>query len=113
MKNKHMYMVTVLVAAALCLSFLSCSQDAPQGAPLRLWYDHPASAASIDQWEGWQNDPEWLKALPIGNGFLGAMVFGGVNKERLQLNEKTLWSGSPDDNDNPDAYAALGTVRQL
>jgi len=51
---------------------------------------------------GRENDPEWLKALPVGNGFPGAMVFGDVHNERLQLNEKTLWSGSPDDHNNPD-----------
>ena len=41
------------------------------------------------------------------------MVFGDVNKERVQLNEKSLWSGSPDDNDNHDAYAAIGQIRKL
>jgi alpha-L-fucosidase 2 len=63
--------------------------------------------------DGWQNDGEWLKALPVGNGFLGAMVFGDVDRERLQLNEKSVWSGSPDDNDNPDAVASLAEIRRL
>lgn len=80
---------------------------------LRLWYNQPANATIPDLKEGSVNDAEWLKALPVGNGFLGAMVFGGVNRERIQLNEKSLWSGSPDDNDNPDAYASLGKIRQL
>ena len=52
--------------------------------------------------DGRGNDPEWLKALTMGNGFPGAMVFGDVNKERFQLNEKTLWSGSPDNHNNID-----------
>lgn len=79
----------------------------------KLWYDHPADASAKDTSDGWINDPEWLKALPVGNGFIGAMVFGGVNKERLQLNEKSLWSGSPDDNDNPNASQYLVSIRQL
>ncbi|MDD2305177.1 MAG: glycoside hydrolase family 95 protein [Prolixibacteraceae bacterium] len=80
---------------------------------LRLWYTQPANSLVADVKNGWENDTEWLKALPVGNGFLGAMVFGDVNQERLQLNEKTLWSGSPDDNNNPEAFASLGKIRQL
>jgi alpha-L-fucosidase 2 len=66
---------------------------------LVLWYDRPAR--------------EWLEALPVGNGRLGCMVFGGVETERLQLNEGSVWSGSPQDSDNPAALAALPEVRQL
>jgi len=71
---------------------------------LCLWYDKPADS---------QNNADWIRALPVGNGFLGAMIFGDVNQERIQLNEKTLWSGSPDDNNNPKAAETLGTIRQL
>jgi alpha-L-fucosidase 2 len=78
-----------------------------------LWYNQPANSSIADVDEGWNNDPEWLKALPVGNGFLGAMVFGDVNHERTQLNEKTLWSGSPDDNNNPEASKYLGEIRKL
>lgn len=53
---------------------------------LRLWYESPAE----DSYNGWE---KW--SLPIGNGYMGASVFGGVNRERVQLNEKTLWSGGP------------------
>ncbi len=81
--------------------------------PLRIWYAHPANASVDDAKNGWQNDAEWLKALPIGNGFLGAMVYGDVNKERIQLNEKSLWSGSPENDNNPEAFNALGQIRQL
>ena len=56
-------------------------------ANLRLWYEQPAAA--------------WTEALPVGNGRLGCMVFGGVDEERIQLNEDSLWSGSPQDADNP------------
>src|SRR6185295_11121460 len=54
-----------------------------------------------------------VEALPIGNGRLGAMIFGGVVQERLQLNEDTLWSGGPKDWDNPKARAVLPEIRQL
>ena len=81
--------------------------------PLRLWYNEPANASVPDATAEYSTDEEWLKALPVGNGFLGAMVYGGVNKERIQLNEKSLWSGSPDENDNPDSYSSLEKIRQL
>ncbi|NDC76838.1 MAG: glycoside hydrolase family 95 protein, partial [Chitinophagia bacterium] len=79
----------------------------------RIWYDRPADARRADEHKGWRNNPEWLKALPIGNGRLGAMVFGDVAEERIQLNEKTLWSGGPFDNDNPEAGASLPAIRSL
>ena len=56
-----------------------------------LWYDRPA-----------QN---WNEALPIGNGRLGAMVYGNVAADRLQLNEETIWAGQPNNNANPEAYS--------
>jgi len=86
---------------------------AQENPSVKLWYAEPARASVADIKEGWENDAEWLKALPVGNGFLGAMVFGDVNRERLQLNEKSLWSGSSDDNDNPEAYASLAEIRRL
>jgi alpha-L-fucosidase 2 len=96
-----------------CIALYSCGNKPEAEKSLRLWYDHPANASVPDVNNGWANDPEWLKALPVGNGFLGAMVFGDVNRERIQLNEKTLWSGSPDDNNNPEASKYLGEIRQL
>jgi alpha-L-fucosidase 2 len=68
-------------------------------APLMLWYKQPAK--------------QWVEALALGNGRLGAMVFGGVENERIQLNEDTLWGGGPYDPNNPDALAALPEVRRL
>ncbi len=56
---------------------------------------------------------EWTEALPIGNGRLGGMVFGGVAEERIQLNEDTFWSGGPYDPVHPEALAFLPKVRQL
>ncbi|APW62019.1 glycosyl hydrolase family 95 catalytic domain-containing protein [Paludisphaera borealis] len=66
---------------------------------LALWYDHPAGA--------------WLEALPLGNGRLGAMVYGGLPADRIQLNDDTLWSGGPKDGDNPEALKVLPEMRRL
>ena len=57
--------------------------------------------------------PQWLEALPLGNGRIGAMVFGGVPQEDIQLNEGTVWAGGPHDYDNPEALAALPEIRRL
>ncbi len=67
--------------------------------PLSLWYRRPAA--------------EWLESLPLGNGRLGASVFGGVEEERVVLNEGTLWSGSREDADRPDAATYLPEIRRL
>lgn len=80
---------------------------------LKLWYNQPADASVKDSQKAWTDDTEWLKALPLGNGSLGLMVFGDVNKERIQLNEESMWSGSPSDNDNPDVFAFQEEIRQL
>jgi alpha-L-fucosidase 2 len=104
----------LMTRSALFLIFLAltcCTRETTT--PLRLWYTEPADASVADNPNGWQNDPEWLKALPVGNGFIGAMVFGDTGMERIQLNEKSLWSGSYYDNDNPDAFASLGKIREL
>ncbi|MBM3212027.1 glycoside hydrolase family 95 protein, partial [Candidatus Poribacteria bacterium] len=66
---------------------------------LILWYRQPSK--------------DWNEALPVGNGRLGAMVFGNVNRERIQLNEETLWDGEPGDTNNPEALDALSEVRKL
>src|SRR5260370_37429639 len=64
-----------------------------------LWYAQPAS--------------KWTEALPIGNGRLGAMVFGGISDERIQFNEDTLWTGRPHDYANPNALKYLPRIREL
>ena len=53
------------------------------------------------------------QSLPLGNGRIGAMVFGGVNEERIVLNESSVWSGSREDSDRPDAHRALPEIRRL
>src|SRR3954468_18736617 len=64
----------------------------------RLWYSQPARA--------------WTEALPVGNGRLGAMVFGGVPEERLQLNEDTVYAGGPHHNNIPGAGEAMPEIRR-
>jgi alpha-L-fucosidase 2 len=86
------------VGAAIGLalgSFLPATHAAPQ----ELWYGQPAT--------------KWTEALPIGNGRLGAMVFGGVADERIQFNEDTLWTGRPHDYDRADAVQPLPALREL
>src|SRR6478736_3738435 len=82
------------------LLFITSSCFSQDNASLKLWYNKPSG----DIWEN---------ALPLGNGHLGAMVYGNVEKETIQLNEHTVWSGSPNRNDNPDALSSLAEIRQL
>lgn len=102
--RKHFVFAILLVAIILCqprnsyaIEFIG--ETPPPSEPLSLWYRKPAT--------------DWVSALPIGNGRLGAMVFGGISEERLQLNEDTLWGGGPYDPDSPEALAALPQVRKL
>ena len=105
MKWKSSLVVAGLVLVSVCRPTAAFAEVNFTGSalaptePLSLWYRQPAK--------------EWVEALPVGNGRLGAMVFGGVVQERLQLNEDTLWAGGPYDPVNPDAKAALPEVRQL
>ncbi len=67
--------------------------------PLKLWYKQPAAI--------------WEDALPVGNGRLGAMVFGNTNTERIQINEESLWGGTARNTNNPGSRKYIDTVRQL
>src|SRR5579872_828195 len=87
----------LLQSAALALAARRlCAQPA---LPNTLWYRQPAKV--------------WTEALPVGNGNLGAMVFGIPDHERLQLNEHSLWSGHPIPEDSPDARDVIAQMRQL
>lgn len=83
----------------LFLALLLSLRTATAQQPLTLWYDKPAE--------------KWTDALPLGNGRLGAMVFGGVGQERLQFNEATLWTGRPRPYARPGAARYLPQIRQL
>ena len=66
----------------------------------KLWYRSPAN--------------HWNEALPLGNGRIGMMVYGGITEERIQLNEETVWSGwQSDEYDNPETYEHLDEMRQM
>ncbi|WP_372772882.1 glycoside hydrolase N-terminal domain-containing protein [Mangrovibacterium sp.] len=91
MKN----VLNLVILIALIMG--ACTQTKQSN--LLLWYNAPAAG--------------WNEALPLGNGRLGAMVFGIPSNENIQLNEATLWSGGPHQNDNPDAKAALSGIRKL
>ena len=88
--------------AVLLLSLLLCMAGLVLGAgesALVLWYDRPAA--------------QWIEALPIGNGRLGAMVFGGVVDEHLQFNEDTVWNGQPHEYQHEGAVKFLAQIRQM
>ena len=80
----------------LILSFYSVAIYAGE---LKLWYAKPART--------------WEEALPLGNAYMGAMVYGGTEREELQLNEETLWGGGPYQNDYSDALTNLPHIRSL
>jgi len=82
--------ITTLLFCTITLITIQAQQH-------RLWYNKPAT--------------QWLEALPIGNSHLGAMVYGGTESEEIQLNEETFWSGSPHNNNSPEAKAHLQEVR--
>src|SRR5690554_5515263 len=86
------------VRVCVCTLLLSLAGVAGAG-ELKLWYEQPARI--------------WEEALPLGNGRLGAMVYGGVTQETIQLNEDTFWAGGPHNNLNPAARAALPEIRRL
>lgn len=85
---------------SLIIFFASASCFSQTGQGLKLWYNKPSGST-------------WENALPIGNGQLGAMIYGNVEEETIQLNEHTLWSGGPNRNDNPLALDSLNVIRQL
>jgi len=87
-----------IFSCSLCFG-LFANALAQNKSPLKLWYRQPAT--------------EWVEALPIGNGRLGAMVYGDPLNEQFQLNENTIWAGQPNRNDNPDAKDALPGARKL
>lgn len=95
MKTKHfLYLNLVLFL------FYNCTKsNDTHTQDYSLWYNQPAE--------------EWVEALPVGNGRMGAMVFGNPNIERIQFNEESLWAGSKLDNNNPQSLKYLGEIQQL
>ena len=87
-----------LGSVAACVGASACGSSRPAPA-LDLWYRQPAE--------------RWVEALPVGNGRLGAMVFGGTASERIQFNEDTVWQGEPHSYANAGSHRWLGRIRDL
>ncbi|MEI7899094.1 MAG: glycoside hydrolase family 95 protein, partial [bacterium] len=99
MTSVSMFLAILATAAAADDGTHTLKASPATGQDLKLWYNRPAG--------------QWVEALPVGNGRLGAMVFFGVDQERLQLNEGTLWGGGPYDPSSPEALKALPEARRL
>jgi alpha-L-fucosidase 2 len=99
MKKLSIILITnfIFIVASFAQSETSFST---KSSDLKLWYNQPSGTT-------------WENALPIGNGKLGAMIYGNVDTETIQLNEITVWSGSPNRNDNPLALDSLDEIRKL
>ncbi len=96
----------VFILSIVILAFNSCinkkektNHKTAESREYKLWYRQPAT--------------KWVEALPVGNGRLGAMIFGGVYHDRIQLNEESLWAGERFNTNNPDALKDLENVRNL
>jgi alpha-L-fucosidase 2 len=89
----------ILPSLFFSMIFLSAACNKNEIQDLKLWYNEPAL--------------KWEEALPVGNGRIGAMIFGGVTEDHIQFNEETLWTGEPHDYSNKDASKYLGAIRDL
>src|SRR4051812_43287476 len=89
----------LFVFLVLGCSAAFCGAADPVQHEMVLWYRQPAT--------------EWLQAMPIGNGMIGAMVFGGVPQERIALNESSFWSGRPHEYDDTNAFQYFPKIRDL
>ncbi len=87
--------ITMVISFALIV----CSCKEPTDHDLKLWYENPAVI--------------WEEALPIGNGRLGCDDIGGPDKDHIQFNEETLWTGEPHDYSHEGAFGYLGKIREL
>src|SRR5579863_3548378 len=98
--RKTVTAVCLVAGISLLAATLAWSAPLLPGPPeTTIWFDAPAN--------------DFTSSSPMGNGRLGAMMFGGVDEERIVLNESSMWSGSSQDADRPDAYKALPEIRKL
>ena len=105
-RTLHLIVILVVLSACQTVNTVNIETETSESSELALWYDHPAQ--------------DWMQeALPIGNGFLGAMFFGGIAEERIQFNEESLWAGGPGEwedyngGNRPGAHKYLPEVRRL
>ena len=104
MNHRNHPMPTRFIAVFFAIIILGCSSALCRAADTNsrdmvLWYRQPAT--------------DWLQAAPLGNGMIGAMVFGGVPQERIALNESSFWSGRPHDYDDTNAFQYFPQIRDL
>jgi alpha-L-fucosidase 2 len=105
MENMKSKLTIVALGLVLAAPVFAAEGDPPAAADLApqgemvLWYRQPAV--------------KWLEAMPLGNGLLGAMVFGGIERERIALNDCTFWSGRPHDYNDPKAIQYYPQIREL
>jgi len=97
--KKRLCRAGLLFGCGIAIAWCAAGVAQAESGPAILWYDKPAA--------------KWTEALPIGNGRLGAMVFGQTEQERVQLNEDTLWFGEPHDYAHPGAVKYLPELRRL
>jgi alpha-L-fucosidase 2 len=100
--DQHLVFIGVhrrLSVAGCLLAIVAAVPAVAQQSPLTLWYDKPAVL--------------WTDALPVGNGQMGAMIFGGAAHERIQFNQHTVWTGEPHDYAHKGASRSLPEIRQL
>jgi len=90
--------IKFIFPAIFSVIVISCKSEKQELTHPLIWFDAPAK--------------EWTEALPVGNGRLGAMVFGNTSVERIQVNEESLWGGSKINNNNPKALAFLPEIRE-
>jgi alpha-L-fucosidase 2 len=96
---KHLSIIDYLLNILIKKCELILPKNHGPSSSLSLWYEQSAS--------------QWLEALPIGNGYMGGMIYGGYPRETIQLNSDTLWAGCPHDYSNPGAFNYLSQIRQL
>jgi alpha-L-fucosidase 2 len=89
----------LIALAVLCCSATLHGASEPNQREMVLWYRQPATT--------------WHQAMPLGNGMIGAMIFGGVSQERIALNESSFWSGRPHDYDDTNAFQYFPRIRDL
>jgi alpha-L-fucosidase 2 len=121
--HKHLRLVPLaaLLLSPLHAQTLPATERKPfdEGKKEHFWEDRAAISGKAEKPAGekllWYRKParEWTDALPLGNGRLGAMIFGGVSDERIQLNVDSLWDGAPVNADNPEALKNLPEIRSL
>ncbi|CAF0835925.1 unnamed protein product [Adineta ricciae] len=97
--HKHVAIVDYLLNILIIKSDTIPPKESTPSSSLTLWYEQSAST--------------WLEALPVGNGYMGGMIYGGYPRETIQLNSDTLWAGCPHDYSNKDAFNSLSRIQQL